>query len=58
MIFSHTQGEPFFFTFGKSEVSITFLYLWSFIFVMIPYFMYVSDETLLMLCREVMHPTF
>lgn len=26
-VFSHTQGEPFLFTFGKSEVSITSLFL-------------------------------
>lgn len=27
VIFSHTQGEPFLFTFGKSEVSSTLLYM-------------------------------
>lgn len=30
LIVSHTQGEPFFFTFGKSEVSIEFMRLHGF----------------------------
>lgn len=38
VIFSHTQGEPFLFTFGKSEVSSTLLYIWSCILVMFTQF--------------------